>query len=189
METPEIASTAQISRPNLDNTVKTATYKIGELAALTQTTTRTLRYYEELGLLKPIRNTSGQRLYNESSLDRLQFINELKSGGFSLHEVKTFFESWQNNATGAAAAEQTIGVIQQKMAEVAELQAKINRLNDELRSMINFLVACRTCDDQPSVDNCGDCTRQPEQKAPNFILNLLKDGAQKTLKGGPKENA
>lgn len=156
---------------------KNAVYKIGELATVTNTTTRTLRYYEELGLLRPIRNTSGQRLYNDSALERLKFINELKSGGFSLQEVKTFFESWQNNESGAVAAEQTINVIQLKMSEIAELQSRISRLNDELRSMINFLVACRTCDETPSVENCGECKRQPDQKAPDFIMNLLKDRA------------
>jgi DNA-binding transcriptional MerR regulator len=170
---------SKISDPNESATDKTSvklnTYKIGELADLTKTTTRTLRYYEELGLLKPIRNNSGQRLYGDAAVERLKFINELKSGGFSLLEVKTFFESWQNNETGAEAALQTVGVIQQKMTEVAELQAKISRLNDELRSMINFLVACRTCEDRPSLENCGDCSRQPEKRAPNFILNLLKD--------------
>lgn len=154
-------------------------YKIGELAAVTKITTRTLRYYEELGLLKPIRNTAGQRVYDESAFERIQFINELKSGGFSLQEIKSFFESWQNNETGTAAAEQTIGVIQQKMSEVAELQAKINRLNDELSGMIQFLVACRTCSDQPSIENCGSCSKQLEKKAPKFILNLLKDRVAK----------
>lgn len=183
MEATPTATRKAVEKPQNGAELKQGTYKIGELASLTNTTTRTLRYYEELGLLKPIRNTSGQRLYNETALERLQFINELKSGGFSLLEVKTFFESWQNNATGAAAAEQTISVIQQKMSEVAELQTKINRLNEELRSMISFLVACRTCDDQPNIENCGDCSRQPEKKAPSFILNLLKDRANQSVKG------
>ena len=53
------------------------TYKIGELAQITSNTTRTLRYYEELGLLEPVRNTSGQRLYGEDALTRLGFIGEL----------------------------------------------------------------------------------------------------------------
>lgn len=165
---------AQLEPPSEELT-KSNVYRIGELAELTGATTRTLRYYEELGLLKPIRNTSGQRLYNEAALSRLNFINELKSGGFSLQEVKTFFESWQNNDTGAAASEQTLGLVQQKLTEISELQERINKLNNELKAMIQFLAACRTCDDQPSFENCGDCTKHPSEPTPKLIMNLLRD--------------
>lgn len=150
-------------------------YKIGELAEMTGATTRTLRYYEELGLLQPIRNTSGQRIYGDSALSRLGFINELKSGGFSLLEIKSFFESWQNNKTGSKAATATIAVIEQKLLQISELQKKITKLNDELKSLVNFMTACRACEDQPSVENCGGCDKHDGKPAPEFLLNLLRD--------------
>src|SRR4051812_2091034 len=73
-------------------------YKIGDLAELVGATTRTLRYYEEMGLLVSVRNASGQRLYDEGAVTRLKFINELKSGGFSLNEVKGFFDAWRRES-------------------------------------------------------------------------------------------
>lgn len=149
-------------------------YKIGELASLTGATTRTLRYYEELGLLEPIRNTSGQRLYSEEALTRLNFIGELKSGGFSLLEIKTFFDSWHENSTGAEAAEATMNLVQHKLSEIAELQKKLAKLNDELRGMVGFLVACQKCDRKPSELNCSPCENHPNQETPRILSNLLK---------------
>lgn len=150
-------------------------FKIGELASLTGATTRTLHYYEELGLLVPVRNTSGQRLYGDDALTRLNFISELKSGGFSLLEIKTFFESWKQNATGAEAAEATMTLVQQKLAEIADLQKKLAKLNDELRAMVGFLLACQSCERKPSEANCNPCARHPNQETPRLLNNILKE--------------
>jgi DNA-binding transcriptional MerR regulator len=154
-------------------------YKIGELARQTGATTRTLRYYEELGLLEPLRNHSGQRLYGEDSFARLNFINELKSGGFSLIEIKTFFESWQQTETGAQAAEATMDLIQHKLTEITELQQRLNRLNDELRAMVTYLIACRSCERKPSASSCGTCENHGHQGAPRHLVNLLQKPLQK----------
>jgi DNA-binding transcriptional MerR regulator len=150
------------------------TYKIGELAQITNNTTRTLRYYEELGLLEPVRNTSGQRLYSDDALTRLEFISELKSGGFSLVEIKSFFESWKGKATGAEASEATMEIIQAKLAEIAQLQKKLSRLNDELRAMISFLMSCKSCEKKPSEENCVPCPNHNGEATPQMLANILK---------------
>lgn len=175
MATPEASRTADAVASGFQ---ANRVYRIGELAEISQATTRTLRYYEELGLLQPIRNTSGQRLYGEAAVQRLKFINELKSGGFSLSEIKTFFESWNETDTGAAAAEATIEIIQQKLGEIATLQKQLTKLNDELRAMINFLMVCRNCDQKPAVENCSPCDRH-EEPTPEMLLNILKTGGPK----------
>ena len=65
------------------------TYKIGQLAELTGLTQRTIRYYDELGLLKTSSRTQGgQRIYSDSDLLYIKRIMELKSLSFSLEEIK-----------------------------------------------------------------------------------------------------
>ena len=65
------------------------TYKIGQLAELTGLTQRTIRYYDELGLLKTsIRTQGGQRIYSDSDLLYIKRIMELKALSFSLEEIK-----------------------------------------------------------------------------------------------------
>ena len=62
--------------------------KIGELAKRSGATTKTVRYYELMGLLhEPERTESGYRLYDEEDVERLTFIRKAKSLGFSLTEI------------------------------------------------------------------------------------------------------
>lgn len=63
--------------------------KIGVLASRSGLTVKTLRYYEDLGLLPAIgRSEGGYRLFAEESLRRLEFIRRLKTLGLSLEEIQ-----------------------------------------------------------------------------------------------------
>jgi DNA-binding transcriptional MerR regulator len=68
--------------------------RINEVAADTGLTTRTIRYYEEMGLLEPAARSEGDyRLYDESDLERLQFIRGLRDdAGFSLAQIRQLLE-------------------------------------------------------------------------------------------------
>lgn len=68
--------------------------RIQEVAAETGLTTRAIRYYEEIGLLEPAARSDGDyRLFDESDLDRLRFIRELRDGaGFSLAQISQLLE-------------------------------------------------------------------------------------------------
>lgn len=63
--------------------------KIGALAGRSGLSVKTLRYYEDLGLLPAIgRSEGGYRLFGEESLQRLEFIRRLKTLGLSLEEIQ-----------------------------------------------------------------------------------------------------
>lgn len=71
-------------------------WKVGELAGLTGLTVRTLRFYDQIGLLSPSGQTeSGHRLYNESDLSRLYQILSLKELKLSLEEIKSALDGGQ----------------------------------------------------------------------------------------------
>lgn len=68
-------------------------YTPSELASLTGVTPRTIRYYDQRGLLKPeSRNAEGYRLYGSDALLRMQRITMLKFAGFSLGEIRDALE-------------------------------------------------------------------------------------------------
>jgi DNA-binding transcriptional MerR regulator len=71
------------------------TWRIGEVAKLTGLTTRTLRYWEQLGLLTPkSHRRGGERIYSDAEIDRARRIKELQELlGFSLAEVKLVLET------------------------------------------------------------------------------------------------
>lgn len=68
--------------------------RIGEVAERLGTTPRTIRYYEEIGLLEPAARSDGDyRLYDASDLDRLAFIRSLRDdAGFSLAQIGQLLE-------------------------------------------------------------------------------------------------
>ena len=68
--------------------------KIGEFSRLMQVTVKTLRHYEQKGLLKPdeVDEWTGYRYYSINQMQRLQTIRDLQRLGFSLDEIKDLFE-------------------------------------------------------------------------------------------------
>jgi len=64
-------------------------YTIKKMAELSGISSRTLRYYDEIGLLKPARiNSSGYRIYTEKEIDKLQQILFYRQLGVSLKKIK-----------------------------------------------------------------------------------------------------
>ena len=64
------------------------TLKIGQLAKKSGVTTKTIRYYELIGLIHETdRTDSGYRLYDEKDVERLIFIRKAKGLGFSLSDI------------------------------------------------------------------------------------------------------
>ncbi|MGW9024440.1 MerR family transcriptional regulator [Streptomyces sp. NPDC055722] len=61
--------------------------RIGELAARTDVSVRSLRYYEEQGLLTSSRSASGQRHYTEAEVERVRFIQRLYTAGLSSRTI------------------------------------------------------------------------------------------------------
>lgn len=73
---------------------KVMEYTVQKLSSLAGISTRTLRYYDEIGILKPARiNSSGYRIYGETEVDRLQQILFYKELGVELDTIKTIMSS------------------------------------------------------------------------------------------------
>ena len=135
--------------------------QIGELAERTGLTQRTLRYYEEVGLLAPpTRMAGGFRLYSPEDVARVEQVRQLKQVlGFSLAEIRTIVETQQqlnqirsqyhsDPDTGhrrklldnaEAIVRQQLGVIEQKIAQMETMRAElVERLQryDTLRATL-----------------------------------------------------
>lgn len=67
--------------------------QIGEVAERTSLSLRTIRYYEEVGLVRPsARSQGGFRLYAEDDVERLRFVRRMKPLEFSLEEMRDLLE-------------------------------------------------------------------------------------------------
>jgi MerR family transcriptional regulator, repressor of the yfmOP operon len=125
----------------LSETTPTRLMRINEVAAETGLTARTIRYYEEVGLLEPAARSEGDyRLYDASDLDRLQFIRSLRDdAGFSLSQIRQLLEDEAarernrerlRNTTDPAERRQYLGEAEARvLRQVALLDAKAARLS------------------------------------------------------------
>jgi DNA-binding transcriptional MerR regulator len=108
---------------------------IGELRARAGVSARTLRYYEELGLLPGVRRKAGgRRVYGPDELERLQFIQRLKALGLSLAEIKELNAVYAiGGSTGAMLGRldellaRHRGEVDARIAELVALREEIER--------------------------------------------------------------
>jgi DNA-binding transcriptional MerR regulator len=137
--------------------------QIGEVAEQLSLTPRTLRYYEEIGLLEPpSRMEGGFRLYSASDISRLENIVQLKQLlGFSLREIKQVVEAMESlkllRQEGIQAAnletkrealhkaaeilEQQVEVLDGRMSQVAELRDRFNERSIRVRERLQQIEA------------------------------------------------
>jgi DNA-binding transcriptional MerR regulator len=106
--------------------------KIGDFSSLTQVSVKTLRYYDEMGLLAPVRvdSVTGYRYYSAGQLPRLHRILALKDLGFSLDQIAKALDS-------GVTSEELRGMLMLRQAEqenqVREEQDRLVRLKARLR--------------------------------------------------------
>lgn len=104
------------------NQMTTTQLRIGELAAELGINPKTIRYYEEIGLLPPAkRSENGYRFYDDADRERLQFISKAKAVGLSLEEIG---EILTVSSSGTQPCEHVLGLLDHKLVAVeAQMRA------------------------------------------------------------------
>jgi DNA-binding transcriptional MerR regulator len=117
--------------------------RIQEVAAEVGLTSRSIRYYEEVGLLAPARSGGAYRLYDVEDIERLRFIKALRDdAGFSLAEIGQLLEDEVARARNRAAFKATDDPAEQRVLAldgIARIERQIDTLEAKvarLRSMI-----------------------------------------------------
>lgn len=106
------------------------TYQIGEVTERVGLSLRTVRYYEEVGLVVPSDRTAGGfRLYTESEIERLIMAKELKPLGFSLDELREMLDLIE-------ARERTGELTSAQRATLSEYSARATERYDKLRDQL-----------------------------------------------------
>lgn len=117
-----------------------AMMRIGILAERTGTTVPTIRYYEEIGLLRPAARSGGQRTYDNEDVRRLSFIRRCRDFDFSIEDIRALLSLLHNGKSCTEARKLAEGRLAELRRRRAELQA--------LEASIASLVTCcaETCD-------------------------------------------
>ena len=110
--------------------IEKPTYTISDLAKHFDLTPRTIRFYESEGLLNPLRDKN-RRIYHERDLVRLKLILRGKRLGFSLAEIKTTMELYDNHPNEIAQLRFVLETIETHRQELKQKQQDIvNTLNE-----------------------------------------------------------
>ncbi|WP_431792055.1 MerR family transcriptional regulator [Microbacterium paraoxydans] len=114
-----------------------ATMHIGELAERTGLSLRTIRHYDEIGLLKPSGRTDGGfRLYTQPDLERLLLIRRMKPLGFSLEDMVELLRIMEARATSS---EEDSGVAETLSHYLADARERREKLKDQLAKADEFV--------------------------------------------------
>ncbi|MEE2565128.1 Cu(I)-responsive transcriptional regulator [Hyphobacterium marinum] len=93
---------------------------------------KTIRYYEEIGLLSPARGDNGYRSFSESDLHKLTFLARSRSLGFSLDDCRQLLSLYDDDARSSAdvrdLAVRHIADVDRKLAELKEIRSVLSKL-------------------------------------------------------------
>lgn len=154
----ESISTSQAS--NHGNGNGTHYVRVGDLARQTGKSVRAIHLYEELGLLEPAtRSSGGFRLYHPAAVERVRWIDLLNGLGMSLHETREVLDRWWKSDRGPEAMEELRQLFGAKLEETRDNIRRMQQLEQELVSGLEYLETCRMCGEPGAVDACVHCTQ------------------------------
>lgn len=109
---------------------------IGEVAHQSGVPTKTIRYYEGIGLIRPAARTGNNyRSYDESSIRVLQFLKRARSLGFAIEDCRELLSLYENrersSANVRALARQRVADIDRKVAELMAMRDTLVRLIEQ----------------------------------------------------------
>ncbi len=108
--------------------------RIGELAEQTNVSVRSLRYYEQQGLLRSARSTSGRRIFEQASIDRVIQIQELFAAGMCSTKIKDLLPCFD------AEPDKRTGMLDQELLKHRERLEEAIRDLQRARSTLNEVI-------------------------------------------------
>ncbi|POF34290.1 Cu(I)-responsive transcriptional regulator [Roseibium marinum] len=115
---------------------------IGTASRQSRLPVKTIRYYEEIGLVRPLRGDNGYREFSQADLERLKFLQRSRSLGFSIEECRDLLSLYED--TNRASADVKAITCQ----KIQEVDRKIAELKSLKRVLLEMVEACHG-DDRP----------------------------------------
>lgn len=110
------------------------TYTIGALSSLVNLSARTIRYYEEIGLLHSVRRIeNGKRVYTDADVRRLKFVTRLKVLGLSLAEMAELEKIYRIQRSNREILPKLIALLDERAAQIDDRIAQLSALKKEIR--------------------------------------------------------
>jgi len=106
---------------------------IGDAAKASGLSAKMIRHYEQSGLLrKSPRTDSGYRLYSSEQVSQLRFVRQARNLGFSLADIQSLLELWQNQERESRVVKQ---LARQHLDEIAAKISELQRMQEVLTTL------------------------------------------------------
>lgn len=113
---------------------------INEIAKRTGLSTHTIRFYEKSGLIKGSRDENNKSNnyfhYNEETIEKLEFINDAKSVGFTINEIAQIIDAWYSNKFSKkqklSILDGKLASLEKKLKEIKEMKKTISQFKNDI---------------------------------------------------------
>lgn len=130
----------------------------GDMARESGSTLRTVRFYEEEGLIAPQGRTGGgHRHFDPKELVKLQLALDLREAGLSLADIKRLFDLKTSCESPQEASREMQSVLEQQITEMQAKISNLRRLRDDLVSMVSVIDECKACEGRRFPLRCTEC--------------------------------
>ncbi len=115
---------------------------IGDVSTRTGLPAKTIRYYEDIALIKPLRDDNGYRRFREQDIHKLTFLGRARALGFTIEDCRTLLALYEDESRASADVKQVArGHLAQIDAKIADLKA--------MRDTLSHLIEACAGDDRP----------------------------------------
>ena len=132
---------------------------IGYVAKLSGLPIKTIRYYEDIGLICPLRSANGYRSFRDTDVHKLTFLGWARSLGFTIEDCRTLLQLYENDSRASAdvkfIAKQHLARIDEKLTELTEMH----------RTLSHLVEACAG-DDRPNCPILSDLAMLQDRTCP-----------------------
>ncbi|MEX0308102.1 MAG: Cu(I)-responsive transcriptional regulator [Ruegeria sp.] len=127
---------------------------IGEVSALTSLPVKTIRYYEDIDLIKPLRDDNGYRRFRDQDIHKLSFLGRARTLGFTIEDCRTLLALYEDETRASSDVKRVA------RDHLAQIDAKIADLRG-MRDTLSHLVEACAGDDRPDCPILKDLGGKP----------------------------
>jgi len=125
---------------------------IGEVAQRTGLPAKTIRYYEDIGLVRPLRGQNGYRSFRDSDAHKLAFLGRARALGFSIDDCRTLLALYEDRHRASADVKK---IAQEHLQRIDEKVAQLQQMRQTLDELVNSCAG----DDRPDCPILNDLSQ------------------------------
>jgi len=136
--------------------------KIGQFAKLADTNLRTLRYYEELGMLQPAeRSAGGFRYYRKTDINRIHMIRDLQELGLNLEQIRDLISTRGALEDRGAFMRKVVEALNEHDRLLVARMVALGAQRKKVAEALGKIQECKACSHTPGTDNnfCEPCVK------------------------------